>query len=267
MENKIRIGALISGGGTNLQAIIDACEDGRINGRMAFVGSDIGGVRGLERAAKHQISTFVVDYGTIIRGYRQSPAQVAPPVDFDLNAVRLKQGLLSSKADAGKVEAFLTTRAVAEHRLLEQIRPYEVDLLVLAGFMRNLTPYFIDRFNTDPDRPRIMNIHPALLPAFPGVDGYGDTFRYGCKVGGCTVHFIDYGEDSGPIIGQKAFPILEGDELDTIKKKGLELEWQLYPECIQLFAQGRLQVVTMTHTLDNGQIMRRKVVKVARQSL
>jgi phosphoribosylglycinamide formyltransferase-1 len=137
-----------------------------------------------------------------------------------------------------------------------------VDLLVLAGFMRNLTPYFIDRFNTDTDRPRIMNIHPALLPAFAGVDGYGDTFRYGCKVGGCTVHFIDYGEDSGPIIGQKAFPILEGDDLDAIKKKGLELEWQLYPECIQLFAQGRLRVVNMTHTLDNGRIMQRKVVRI-----
>ncbi len=266
MENKIRIGALISGGGTNLQAIIDACEDGRIDGRMAFVGSDIGGVRGLERAAKHHIPTFVVDYGAIIRRYREAPDQVVPPVDFDLNEIRLKQGLFSQKADPGKVEAFLTTRAAAEYRLLEQIQPYKVDLLVLAGFMRNLTPYFIDRFNTDADRPGIMNIHPALLPAFPGVDGYGDTYRYGCKVGGCTVHFIDYGEDSGPIIGQKAFSIVEGDDLDTIKKKGLELEWQLYPECIQLFAQGRLHVVSMTHTLDNGQIMRRRVVRIAQQS-
>jgi phosphoribosylglycinamide formyltransferase-1 len=113
-----------------------------------------------------------------------------------------------------------------------------VDLLVLAGFMRNLTPYFIDRFNTDPDNPRIMNIHPAILPSFPGVDGYGDTFRYGCKVGGCTVHFIDYGEDSGPIIGQRAFPILETDTLDDVKRKGLEQEWQLYPQCIQDFARG-----------------------------
>jgi phosphoribosylglycinamide formyltransferase-1 len=262
MGNKIRIGALISGGGTNLQAIIDACEDGRIDGRMAFVGSDIGGVRGLERAAKHEIPTFVVDYADIIRRFRESAGQLALPPDLDLNEIRLKQRFFTSQADPKKVEAFITTRAVAEYRLLEQIIPYKVDLLVLAGFMRNLTPYFIDRFNTDTDRPRIMNIHPALLPAFAGVDGYGDTFRYGCKVGGCTVHFIDYGEDSGPIIGQKAFPILEGDDLDAIKKKGLELEWQLYPECIQLFAQGRLRVVNMTHTLDNGRIMQRKVVRI-----
>ena len=112
MENKIRIGALISGGGTNLQAIIDACEDGRIDGRMAFVGSDVGGVRGLERAAKHHIPTFVVDYGAIIGRYREAHDQVALPADFDLNEIRGKQGLFPPKADSGKVEAFLSTRAV-----------------------------------------------------------------------------------------------------------------------------------------------------------
>jgi phosphoribosylglycinamide formyltransferase-1 len=265
MENTIRIGALISGGGTNLQAIIDACEDGRINGRMAFVGSDVAGVRGLERAEKHGIPSFVVDYRDVIRRYREDAGQVAAPDDFDLNEVLSKQALFNSRSDPDKARAFLTTRAVAESLLLAQIESYEVDLLVLAGFMRNLTPYFIDRFNTDPQRPRIMNIHPALLPSFPGVDGYGDTFRYGCKIGGCTVHFIDYGEDSGPIIGQKAFSIQEVDDLDAIKRKGLELEWQLYPECIQLFAQGRLHVVTMTHTLDNGGIMQRKVVRIAQK--
>jgi phosphoribosylglycinamide formyltransferase 1 len=263
-SNKLRIGALISGGGTNLQAIIDACEEGRIHGQMAFVGSDVAGVRGLDRAAKHGIPSFVVDYKEIIRQYREASEQLVPPADFDWNEIQSRQALLHPARDPEKVRLFLITRAVAENQLLAQIEPYRVDLLVLAGFMRNLTPYFIDRFNTDPRCPRIMNIHPALLPSFPGVDGYGDTFRYGCKIGGCTVHFIDYGEDSGPIIGQKAFPIQEGDDLDDIKKKGLELEWQLYPECIQLFAQGRLHVVTMTHTLDNGQLYQRKVVRIAR---
>jgi phosphoribosylglycinamide formyltransferase 1 len=264
-SKKIRIGALISGGGTNLQAIIDACEDGRIDGRMAFVGSDVAGVGGLERAAKHGIPSFVVDYKDIIRRYREIPGELSTPGDCDLDEILSRQTLFGSKSDPQKVRAFFASRVVAENRLLAQIEPYEVDLLVLAGFMRNLTPYFIDRFNTDPQRPRIMNIHPALLPSFPGVDGYGDTFRYGCKIGGCTVHFIDYGEDSGPIIGQKAFPILEGDDLDAIKKKGLELEWQLYPECIQLFAQQRLHVVTMTHALDNDQIVQRKVVRIAQR--
>jgi phosphoribosylglycinamide formyltransferase-1 len=265
MREKLRIGALISGGGTNLQAIIDACKDGRIDGRMMFVGSDKAGARGLERADRHHIPTFVVEYGPIVRQYHQAPEAAGVPSDFDLDEVRLKQHLFDSKADAGRVEAFLTTRAIAEGLLLEQIDAHPIDLLVLAGFMHNLTPYFIDRFNVEADRPRIMNIHPALLPAFPGVDGYGDTFRYGCKVGGCTVHFIDYGEDSGPIIGQKAFPILESDDLDAVKRKGLELEWELYPECIQLFAEGRLAVVNMTHTLDSGLMAQRKVVKIAQR--
>ena len=262
MRRKIRIGALISGGGTNLQAVIDACEEGRIDGHMVFVGSDKSDARGLERAANHSIATFVVDYGQIIRQYRAAPKDLCRPDDFDLQEVRQKQGFFDSRADAQKVAAFLTTRAVAERRLLDAMADLPVDLLILAGFMRNLTPYFIDRFNIDPRRPRIMNIHPALLPSFPGVDGYGDTYRYGCKVGGCTVHFIDYGEDSGPIIGQKAFAIQEGDDLAAIQKRGLELEWQLYPECIQLFAQDRLAVVVLTHALANSQIMQRKVVRV-----
>lgn len=266
MTSKFRIGALISGGGTNLQAIIDACEAGNIDGDMLFVGSDVDGVGGLERARRHNIDTFVVDYEAIIRQFRETPERLVLPTDFDLEEVRQKQSLFGPCAETKKVASFLTSRAVAEARLLELMAAYSVDLLVLAGFMRNLTPYFIDRFNRDSTHPCIMNIHPALLPSFPGVDGYGDTFRYGCKVGGCTVHFIDYGEDSGPIIGQKSFPISDEDSLDDIKAKGLELEWQLYPACIQLFVQGRLQVVKMTHTLDNGQIVQRKVVKTLRDA-
>ena len=263
MSGKIKIGALISGGGTNLQAVIDACENGSIDGEMVFVGSDQDDIGGLERARHHNIPRFVVDYSAIIGAFRDRPDELEPPADFDLADVQRKQGLFGPEADARKVASFLITRAVAESRLLEKMKPYSVDLLVLAGFMRNLTPYFIDRFMPHPDQPNILNIHPALLPAFPGVDGYGDTFRYGCKVGGCTVHFIDYGEDSGPIVGQRAFVISDHDDLDTVRKKGLELEWALYPECIQLFAEGRLQVVNMTHTLNNGRIVQKNVVKIA----
>ncbi len=155
--------------------------------------------------------------------------------------IALKQNLVL-RGDPKSAD-FLKTRAMAEARLLAALAPHALDLLVLAGFMRTLSPYFIDRFNVDPERPRIMNIHPALLPAFPGVDGYGDTFRYGCKVAGCTVHFIDYGEDTGPIIAQRAFPIEARDTLETVRQKGLREEWALYPRCIQRFAQGRLRVV------------------------
>ena len=146
--------------------------------------------------------------------------------------------------------------------LLEKMKKYPFDLLVLAGFMRNLTPYFIDRVNTNPDDPRIMNIHPALLPAFPGIDGYGDTFRYGCKIGGCTVHFVDYGEDSGPIIGQKAYSILEDDTIESVKEKGMKLEWALYPECIRLYAEGRLKTVRMLYVLRSGRKIHRTIVKI-----
>lgn len=262
MTSPIRIGTLISGSGTNLEAILEACESGRINGRVVFTGSDNAGAAGLARAARRNIPTFVVDYRQIIAEYRRQPEKQELPADFDIGEARAKQSFFGPDAEPARVDTFLRTRAAAEAKLLEHMRPHPFDLLVLAGFMRNLSPYFIDRVNTDPNRPRIMNIHPALLPAFAGTDGYGDTFRYGCKVGGCTVHFIDYGEDSGPIIGQRCFAIRETDTLEDVKKKGLAEEWRLYPECIELFARDRLRVVNMTHTLAGGRIYRRRVVKV-----
>ena len=262
MGNHIRIGALISGGGTNLQAIIDSCESGRIDGKMVFVGSDNSDAKGLGRASKHHIPTFVVDYFSIIRSYKNEPNRTKFPDDFNMEDISSRLSLFPAGSDPQKIKSFIITRAVAEAELLEKMKPYPFDLLVLAGFMRNLTPYFIDRVNSDSYNPRIMNIHPALLPAFPGTDGYGDTFRYGSKIGGCTVHFIDYGEDSGPIIGQKSFSIEPDDTIDSIKKKGLALEWELYPECIQLFARKRLKTARMTYTLEGGKKVERTVVKI-----
>lgn len=240
----IRIGALISGGGTNLQAILDGCANGSISGDVAFVGTDNPAAAGLRRAADRGIPTFVVDYGRLIRQYREDPARCLLPPDADLDALLTHQRLLPAELPAAHRRQFLSTRVFAEAALLAAMASHPFDVLVLAGFMRTLTPYFLDRVNPSVDSPRIMNIHPALLPAFPGVDGYGDTVRYGCKVGGCTVHFVDYGEDTGPIIGQRAFAILPGDSLDAVREKGLKEEWRLYPECIQLFAQNRLRVRT-----------------------
>lgn len=238
MAKKINIGTLISGGGTNLQAIIDACAGNSIDARILFTGSDNPGVKGLERAEKAKIDTFVVDYSQIIRECKSGIDNSDLPDDFDMEEIMSKQRLVEQDINNEKALFFLKTRAIAERKLLDHIQDYNIDLLVLAGFMRVLTPYFIDRINTEPGKYKIMNIHPALLPSFPGTDGYGDTFRYGCKVGGCTVHFIDYGEDTGPIIGQKAFEILDADTLDDVKKKGLEQEWALYPDCIQKFADS-----------------------------
>jgi phosphoribosylglycinamide formyltransferase-1 len=259
----IKIGALISGGGTNLQAIIDACEKGAIDARISTVGSDNPGAKGLGRAEKHGIPHFVVDYKAIIAAVKTEPRSVALPTGLDLDALAQRQTLLPVDTDPKRLTRFLHSRVAAETALIEQLALYDVDLVVLAGFMRNLTPFFIDHFNTEPSLPRIMNIHPAILPAFPGVDGYGDTFRYGCKVGGCTVHFIDYGEDTGPIIGQRAFPIEETDTLADIQRKGLALEWELYPQCIQWFAENRLRTVTLTQETRGGGPCQRTVVKIA----
>jgi phosphoribosylglycinamide formyltransferase 1 len=263
MTKRIKIGILISGSGTNMDAIMKACEDGEINGDVSFVGSDNPAAKGLNKAAQKGIPTFVVNYSEIIRDFKKNSDKSILPADFDLEDIRPKQSFFREDADTDKVNLFLCSRAIAEDRLLKKMNQYAFDLLVLAGFMRNLTPYFIDRVNTEPGKSKIMNIHPALLPAFPGTDGYGDMFRYGCKVGGCTVHFIDYGEDSGPIIGQRAFAITESDSIESINKKGLALEWELYPECIRLFAENRLHIVKMTYILDSGKITQRTVVKVA----
>ena len=262
MNAAIRIGALISGGGTNLQAIIDACESGTIDGKMVFVGTDNPSAGGMIRARHHAIAHFVVDYRSILRQFRDRPSESRLPDDFNLQDCRHKQHFFPQDAPVYRVSDFLKSRAMAESALLMQMARYEFDLLVLAGFMRNLTPYFIDRVNIPPEQPRIMNIHPAILPAFPGTDGYGDTFRHGCKVGGCTVHFVDYGEDSGPIIGQRTFQILPCDTLDGIKKKGLAQEWILYPECVQLFAKKKLHLVRKDFPLPDGGNICRTIVEI-----
>jgi phosphoribosylglycinamide formyltransferase-1 len=262
MDPDIRIGALISGGGTNLQAIMDSCESGQIRGSIVFIGSDNPNAKGLKRGENLNIPTFIVDYKSIIRQFKKAPEQLKLPEDFDLNEILSKQTLFPADADKKTITAFFAIRAIAEAALLDKMKNYPFDLLVLAGFMRNLTPYFIDRVNTVPGYPIIMNIHPALLPAFPGVDGYGDTFRYGCKIGGCTVHFVDYGEDSGPIIGQKAYSISENDTIDSVREKGLKLEWALFPECVKLFAESRLKIVRKSYVLKNGKKMNRTLVKI-----
>ncbi len=245
-----------------MKAVLEACREGKIDGKIVFAGSDNPAAAGLKTAADLGAPTFVTNYASIIRQYRREPESLEIPSDFNLNDTLSKQSFFGTDADPETVKAFFYSRAVAEAALLEQMKPFDADLLVLAGFMRTLTPYFIDRINADPDVPRIMNIHPALLPAFPGADGYGDTFRHGCKIGGCTVHFIDYGEDTGPIIGQRAFQIHAADDLDSVKRKGLALEWQLYPECIQLYAQGRLKVVRKEYASPHGRVRRRRVVKI-----
>ena len=124
-----------------------------------------------------------------------------------------------------------------EKALIAELEEAGVTLVVLAGFMRILTPVFVRHFAG-----RIMNIHPALLPSFPGAHAHRDVLAYGVKVSGCTVHFVDEGTDSGPIILQAAVPVLAGDTEETLGARVLEQEHIIYPQAIQLYCEGKLQV-------------------------
>jgi phosphoribosylglycinamide formyltransferase-1 len=188
------ITVLVSGNGTNLQAIIDNVKEGKIKGKIVAVISNKADAYGLERAKQSGIPEYFIDHKGI-------------------------------------------TREEHEQKIIEILEKDNVDLVVLAGYMRVLTPLFVNKY-----KHRLINIHPALLPAFPGTDGYGDTFNYGCKVGGCTVHFVDEGVDTGPIIIQKTNSIQEDDTLESFKQRGLEIEHQALPEAVKLFCEDKLKI-------------------------
>ncbi|MBQ9377929.1 MAG: phosphoribosylglycinamide formyltransferase [Schwartzia sp.] len=124
-----------------------------------------------------------------------------------------------------------------EKALVEKLRAHGVTLVILAGFMRILSPYFVHEFPG-----RIMNIHPSLLPSFGGAHAHRDVLAYGVKVSGCTIHFVDEGMDSGPIILQTAVPVLGGDDEDSLAARVLVEEHKLYPRAIELFLKGKLKV-------------------------
>lgn len=195
----IRIGVLASGGGTNLQAIIDSCERGEIDGDVVVVISNIPEAYALERARKHSI-----------------PAFAFPHKDL--------------------------TREAHEREIASCLDQNKVDLVVLAGYLRMLTPVMITKYAG-----RMINTHPALLPSFGGEGMHGlkvhqAVIDHGCKVSGCTVHFVTLDVDGGPIIAQKAVQVLEDDTAETLQERILKEEHRLLPRSIQLFAQGKLKV-------------------------
>ena len=124
-----------------------------------------------------------------------------------------------------------------EEAIVEKLRAHGVTLVILAGFMRILSPYFVQEFPG-----RILNIHPSLLPSFGGAHAHRDVLAYGVKVSGCTIHFVDEGMDSGPIILQTAVPVLDGDDEDTLAARVLEQEHKLYPRAIELFLKDKLKI-------------------------
>ncbi|HIX83418.1 MAG TPA: phosphoribosylglycinamide formyltransferase [Candidatus Megamonas gallistercoris] len=133
-----------------------------------------------------------------------------------------------------------------EHKLVDELKKHGVTLVILAGFMRILSPYFVNEFKNC-----IMNIHPSLLPSFGGAHAHRDVLAYGVKVSGCTVHFVDEGMDSGPIIMQKAVPVLDDDTEETLAARVLEQEHIIYPKVIELYLAGKIHVNGRHVTIDD----------------
>jgi len=191
----VKIAVLVSGRGSNLQAIMDSIDKGYIkNATINVVISNKANAYALERARNNGINAVFLD-----------------PGKYDRNEY--------------------------DKAILNVLSQYDTDLLLLAGYFRILGNEIIKAY-----RDRIMNIHPSLLPAFKGLHAQKQAFEYGVKVAGCTVHFVDEGLDSGPIIIQKCVPVLTGDTEETLTARILEQEHVIYPEAVRLFTDGKLKI-------------------------
>lgn len=199
----LKIGVLVSGGGTNLQAILDAVDSGKItNAKVDVVISNNANAYALERARKHNIEAVCI-----------SPKQFSDREEF-------------------------------HKALLDKLKACEVDLVVLAGYLVAIPPMIVDAFPN-----KIINIHPSLIPSFCGVGYYGlrvheAVLARGVKVTGATVHFVDKGTDTGPIILQKAVKVEQGDTKEILQRRVMEkAEWNLLPLAIDLIANDQIEVV------------------------
>ncbi len=203
MARKIPLGILISGNGSNFQAIIDAIEKKRLDAEVRVVVSNREDAYGLVRAQKHGVLTEIVDH-------RKFPSR----------------------------EAF-------DQHLIERFKDRQVELVVLAGFMRLLSADFVHAYSN-----RIMNIHPALLPAFPGLHVQRKAVEAGVRFSGCTVHFVNEECDQGPIIIQAVVPVFPDDSEESLSARILKEEHRIYPKAIQLYSEGRLHVAGQRVSVD-----------------
>jgi phosphoribosylglycinamide formyltransferase 1 len=191
----LSVGILVSGSGSNLQAIIDEIEEGKLSARIACVISNNASAFGLERARRHGIPAIHLDH----------------------------------RAFSGR-ESY-------DAALVATLTEFGVGLVVLAGFMRIVTSVLLNAFPN-----RVMNLHPALLPSFPGIDAARQALEYGVKITGCTVHLVDEGTDTGPVIIQAAVPVLPDDTVETLSARIHAEEHRIYPRAIRLFAEGCITV-------------------------
>lgn len=234
---KLRLAVLISGGGTNLQALLDRQTAGFLKAEIVVVASDRPDAYGLVRARQAGAPSHVVDYKAYLQREIGNPLQLELPVNLEELARRQK---ILKTAESEKLLQRLARLVLAEDELLRILDRYRPDYVCLAGFMRLVSPYFLNHYNRH-GQWRVVNIHPALLPAFPGQHGYADTFGYGCKWGGITVHFADEGEDTGPIIAQAIYPIWPDDDVEAVRRRGLALEYELYAQCVNWLAAGQVE--------------------------
>jgi phosphoribosylglycinamide formyltransferase-1 len=195
VATSLSLGILVSGSGSNLQAIIDAIERKELSATIKVVISNRADAYGLERARTHG-----------------SPAVVIAHKSFP-------------------------SREAFEAELINTLNAHGVTLVILAGFMRLLSPFFIRAFPQ-----RIMNIHPALLPAFPGTHAQRQALEHGVRIAGATVHFVDEEMDHGPIIVQAAVPVYPDDTEETLSARILVQEHRIYPQAIQLYAEERIAI-------------------------
>ena len=189
-----KVGVLISGRGSNLQALLDAAAAGSLGGEVAAVVSNVESAAGLERARRAAVPALVSDHRG--RSREEHDAAVA--------------GLLAG---------------------------HGVDLVCLAGYMRLLSPVFLRAFPG-----RVLNVHPSLLPAFPGRDAQRQAWEHGVKVSGATVHVVDEGLDAGPILAQEAVPVLEGDGPEELAARILAAEHRIYPRAVRAMLEGRVRI-------------------------
>jgi phosphoribosylglycinamide formyltransferase-1 len=208
-SSALRVGVLASGRGSNLQAIIDAIESGQLQAEIVAVISNKKDAMALERARRHAVPELFID-----------------PKPF-----------------AGQADS----REAYDRALLEVLRQRNVELVLLAGYMKIVTAVLVNAFAN-----RMMNIHPSLLPSFPGLEVQKKAIDWGSKLAGCTVHFVTEGVDEGPIILQAAVPVLDSDTPEALAARILEQEHKIYPRAVQLFAEGRLQVDGRRVLIDGG---------------
>jgi phosphoribosylglycinamide formyltransferase-1 len=189
-----RLGVLISGRGSNFEAISEQIEDGELDAQIAVVISSRADARGLQTARERGLHAVAI-----------------PSKGMD--------------------------REVYDRLLLQELERHQVDFVCLAGFMRLLSATFIRQFPN-----RILNIHPSLLPAFPGLDAQHQAFQHGVKITGCTVHFVDEELDAGPIVIQAAVPVLADDDVETLSARILKEEHRIYSEALRIVLNGRFRI-------------------------